>query len=404
MIFLFIGLVNGSVVPQRIDGALLNMVPSLTQARWNATLRSLGIAEKKLSFLTTHPFYVTQFLTLWNYLGESKLHQFVSWLTIQVAALYTNRRLINNYYGSDKTAALWHGAFCFSKAYLLSGTAAFNASVNHVLDSDIRAEALKLLWGVRSSFLARLQQWPYRDDVSVDKMLAVTERDFAVSAFAVFDERINSSGSSATSPADMTDSLVDNWIAAAVPYREDVTHFAAASIAKLSFTTLSTDGNLALMPYAFSFPFFGVRGIPAMNYAGVGSHFAYALSERALAPQVISADSPLYRFLNCTGVSLETLGRNPVKWLSTFSAAATRPLFEAFGNASTSDSLPGLPTLTGSRLFFVSFCYAKCHGSWTGGLSQPECSDFLPHVKAFANAFNCPLGSPMNPVAECELF
>ncbi|XP_075541008.1 uncharacterized protein LOC142575486 [Dermacentor variabilis] len=323
---LLVGFIKGYVVPQRIDVPLLKMVRNLTEARWNATLHSVGIGPR-VSFRTTHPLFMTQFLALRNSLGESKIHQFVSWFTVQVAALYTNQRLIANYYGTEKTASLWHGAFCFSKAYLLSGTAAFNASFNYMQDSDIRAEALELLWGVRISFLSALQRWPYSDNASVNEMLAISELDFAAKTFAVFDERNEGSGSSALATADMTDSLVDNWIAAAVPYKEDVTQSASTSIAQLSFTTLSSDGDVALMPYAFSFPFFDVRSIPAMNYAGVGSHFADALSQHALERYVTSVHSPLHRFLDCAGVSLETLRTTPGKMLIAYSAAATQPLF-----------------------------------------------------------------------------
>ncbi|XP_065305173.2 uncharacterized protein [Dermacentor albipictus] len=184
---LYASLLNGTLKSQPIDTVMYTTVPNLTKARWNPTLHYLGIT-KKVSFQTTNPTYVVSFLALWDHLGELKLHLFLSWYTIQTAALYTNQRMIANYYGSVKTALLWHSAFCFSKAYLLSGTAAFNTSINHMLDGATRAETTNVLWGFRSSFLSHFQQWPYSDNDTVAKMLTVSERDFAVSAFAVFDE------------------------------------------------------------------------------------------------------------------------------------------------------------------------------------------------------------------------
>ncbi|XP_075542669.1 endothelin-converting enzyme 1-like [Dermacentor variabilis] len=406
---LYVGLLNGSATPQALNTSfMIGTIPNLTQARWDATFSSLGIT-RKVSLVTTNPTYVTQLFYLWRYLGESRLHQFVSWCTIQIAALYTNRLLVENFYGSQKTALLRHGAFCFSKAYLLSGTTMFSSSVRHMLVGDTRVQAERLLWSVRHAFSRSLQSWPHSDNASIAKVLqALSERDFTASALAVFDETSAGGEAESLDSRDMTSSLVDNWIAAAVPYRTDISRIASTAIEQLSFTALTADGRVVLMPYAFAFPFFDVRGTPAMNYAGVGFHFANALSQLTFIPHIGDLDSPLYRFYNCTGVSFATVSASPERLLGAFSAFATQPLFDAFHNATanlgTSASLPGLPALSDSQLFFVALCYAKCHGSWTGGLSEPECGDFLPYVEAFSKVFACPVGSPMKPVKNCELF
>ncbi|XP_037564923.1 endothelin-converting enzyme 1-like [Dermacentor silvarum] len=404
------GFLNGSATPKALSASsLLETVPNLTQARWEATFSSMGITKKVL-LATTNPTYVKQLFALWSSLGESRLHLFLSWYTIQIAALYTNRLLVENFYGSQKTAILRHGAFCFSKAYLLSGSTVFSSSVRYVLVGDTRVQAERLLWSVRDAFSRSLQSWPYNDNDSIAKLLALSERDFAASALAVFDENnvAEEAESQDSNDTDTTSSLVDDWITAAVPYRADIPRIASMAIEKLAFTAQTADGKVVLMPYAFSFPFFDLRGTPAMNYAGVGFHFAKGLSLLTLIPYIGNLDGPLYQFYNCTGVSYQTAIASPGRFLGAFSAFATQPLFDAFANASanlgTSATLPGLPALSGSQLFFVSLCYAKCHGSWTGELSEPECGDFLPHVEAFSKAFSCPVGSPMKPVKKCELF
>ncbi|KAH6934131.1 hypothetical protein HPB50_020669 [Hyalomma asiaticum] len=400
---LFTGLLSGSPNPQVLNAtSLFAMVPNLTESRWRATLRSMGIA-KRVFIETTYPTYVTQFLALWKNLGESRLHLFLSWYTIQTAALYTNKLLVENFYGSEKTALLRHGAFCFSKAYLLSGTAVFRSSVSYTLDGAARTKAVDLLWSVRDAFSRSLQSWPY-DNASVAKALDFSKQEFTATSFALFSENnvteLDRSHDSDTSPS----WFADSWIAAAVPYRADISRVASMAIERLSFTAVMTDGRVVLMPYAFSFPFFDVRGASAMNYAGVGFHFANALSHLALVPYAADLDGPLYRFYKCIGVSFDTV--SPERLLGAFSAFAVQPLYEAFNNASskweTENILPELPYLSGPRLFFVSLCYAKCHGSWTGGLSEPECRDFLPHLEAFSKAFDCPVGSPMNRSKKCD--
>ncbi|KAH7958362.1 hypothetical protein HPB49_001046 [Dermacentor silvarum] len=406
---IYSGLLKGSEEPQTLNTTLLfQSVPNLSQARWRYTSRSVGIAEHVL-LETSYPTYVRQFFGLWRDLGESRLHLFLSWYTIQMAALFSNRLLIENFYGSEKGALLRHGAFCFSKAYLLSGATVLRSSSSYALVGDARAQAEQLLWSIREAFSRRQQGWPYDESAAISKLLALSDQEFALSAFAVFDENTtDNTVSQHIGHGDITSSLVDNWMAAPLPHVTNVSHIASTAIERLSFATATTDGRVVLMPYAFSFPFFDARGTRAMNYAGVGFHIAYALSQLSLLPYISDIHGPLYRFYNCTGMSSNATNSSSERILDAFSAFTTQALFDAFVNASaslgTSDSLPGLPALSGSRLFFVSLCYAKCRGSWTGGLTEPECGGFLPYVEAFTKVFGCQDGKPMKPVKKCEVF
>ncbi|XP_065296942.1 uncharacterized protein [Dermacentor albipictus] len=249
--------------------------------------------------------------------------------------------------------------------------------------------------------------WSYDDNAAIAKFLALNDQAFAVSVFAVLD--VNSTDSTASQDighSEVTSSLVDNWMAVGLPHRTNVSRIASMAIERLSFVVATTNGRVALMPYAFSFPFFELRGTPAMNDAGVGFHFAYALSQLSLVLYMADRDGPLDRFYYCTGISYNIVTRSS-KWIvAAFSAFANQPLFDAFVNAlaslSTNDSLPGLPALSHSRLLFVSLCYAKCQGSWTGGLMEPECGDFRPYVEACTKVFACPDGAPMNRAKKCK--
>ncbi|KAH7960462.1 hypothetical protein HPB49_020024 [Dermacentor silvarum] len=327
------GLLKASGEPQAVNTTMLfQSVPNLSQARWRFTFRSLGIAEHVL-LETSYPTYVRQFFGLWRDLGESRLHLFLS-----------------------------------CKAYLLSGATVLRSSSSYALVGDARVQAEQLLWSIREAFLRHGQGGRYDENAAISKLLALSDQEFAVSAFAVFDENAaDNTAPQHIGHADITSSLVDNWMAAALPHATNVSHIASTAIERLSFATATTDGRVVLMPYAFSFPFFDARGTLAMNYAGVGFHVAYALSQLSLLPFISDTDGPLYRFYNCTGMSSNATNSSSERILNAFSAFATQPLFDAFVNASaalgTNDSLPGLPALSGSQLFFVSLCYAKCRGS-----------------------------------------
>ncbi|KAH6942979.1 hypothetical protein HPB50_013263 [Hyalomma asiaticum] len=385
---------------------LFETVPNLTRARWRSTLASVGVPEDT-HLVTTHPLYVALFFSLWLYWRESLLHLFLSWYTVQMAALYASRRLIKNFYGSEESAMLKHSAFCFSKAYLLSGSAAFTTYTDYMLIGDTRKQAEELLWNVRAAFLKFLQRWPTNDNSSTAAMLAVHEDDFLASSFAVLDNQTDddprSTPGGSDVPVDMTDSLVDNWLAAALPRSNTLSSVAAAAIQRLSFTAVTDDGAIVLLPYIFSFPFFDTNGNPALNFGGVGALFANELAQLSLVRYVTSGEGSMLEFLNCTGARLD--GGDTTRVLGAFYALATSPLFEVFTSASTEASrLPELQIITAEQLFFVSLCYAKCHGDRADVILEPECGEYLPHVEAFSQAFHCQIGSPMRPAVKCHVY
>ncbi|KAH6941226.1 hypothetical protein HPB50_015116 [Hyalomma asiaticum] len=103
---------------------MYNTVPGLTETLWESAL-GLYFARLKATgavvFHTDAGNLVQQLLEMWRDHGERAFHLLLSWCTVQLAALYANQQLIDNFYGSRGKAEVAHGVSCFSKAFRIVG-------------------------------------------------------------------------------------------------------------------------------------------------------------------------------------------------------------------------------------------------------------------------------------------
>ncbi|XP_075526978.1 uncharacterized protein LOC142559236 [Dermacentor variabilis] len=100
------------------------------RAVWIDALRDYGVKMRKnddIVFVTNNPTFVNNFLVKWEQYREENMHMFISWGTVQVAALFSNQMLQANFYGSPSKARAGHGAYCFSKTLLFVGDEAVYA-------------------------------------------------------------------------------------------------------------------------------------------------------------------------------------------------------------------------------------------------------------------------------------
>ncbi|KAL1473553.1 hypothetical protein MTO96_021922 [Rhipicephalus appendiculatus] len=263
-----------------LDSAVLfETVPGLTKERWLVELNRYGGGWGHVIFESTQPYYVKTFLQLWKARGEREMHLLFSWAVVQTAALYANRRLLVNFYGREDSLDMYHGALCLSKAYLLCGSELFREYYEQLFSERARATAQGVVARTRQAFVQRLDQWPYRNpNVTV-------VRDWPSPAFPIeyFDPRSREQRSYQPAPGvsslvDMGSSLVDNWISAKFDHLDLTYLLASEMIEYADWFVLLPGYDLAVLPYALTFPSFDESGTRSMNHAGLGNYVADALS------------------------------------------------------------------------------------------------------------------------------
>ncbi|KAL1468963.1 hypothetical protein MTO96_025130, partial [Rhipicephalus appendiculatus] len=137
------------------------------ESRWRSALSAYGLSLEKgrrLLVQTEHVDFLRAFIDAWETNGEADTHLFVSWFTVQLAALFARRSLIVSFYGSHRGAQVMHRAFCLARTYLLYGGAAFAGYSADTLFAIMRRNAEALALTVREKLRTSIAQWPLRNE------------------------------------------------------------------------------------------------------------------------------------------------------------------------------------------------------------------------------------------------
>ncbi|KAH7943867.1 hypothetical protein HPB52_012025 [Rhipicephalus sanguineus] len=378
----------------------------LSEARWTAALSRFRInLTGGLNVATRSPSYVKTFVSLWAALGEAGMYSFVSWCTVQVAALYTNRELILNYYDKDsRKAQVYSDAFCVSRAMIMSNAALFAPYTTQVLRSDAMVDAREVTLSVRSAFRDRLEAWPhYEENVTVVSNWASLDAPFRTFAPAEIDRF-------ARGPlVDMdVGSLAHNWVVLAASLTDTPMEDVASelyAVYKFRYHVLPRgEGDFQLMPYALRFPMYEGSLPAAVNYGGLGAVVGRALGglfldayrrygDPASATALADARSCLIRGQFGAVDSIEDL------LAEAFGVSA---LVAAYKLTATADNaVEGMEAYSSMQMLFIAMCHNKCQGSMRGN-KDPVCNALLQYVPEFADAFRCQAGAPMNPSHRCR--
>ncbi|XP_065309793.2 endothelin-converting enzyme 2-like [Dermacentor albipictus] len=406
------------------DGVMYGTVPRLTKERWKDDLRpytSYLNVTGPLVFRTNARDLVLQLLTQWRDHGEQKMHLLLSWCAVQMAALFANQKLIVNFYGSKEKAEVAHGVSCFSKAFRLVGDQAFYGSSQQFLPVKMRPTAEDMTLGVRTAFRRRLERWEFYDDrvtvvqdwnstTVVLKYFTDTSNHFVQSVGGKLEHVLEEE-------MDMGESLVDNWsLAARASFQDPTSLRLSEDIEDLNTYTLVQSGeqspDFSLLPYAFAFPYFDGGATRALNYAGVASRMAEALSLLfldAYDTQAQSAAALTEHFECMEGDASDILGRRD--WARRMEPVSLKVALDAYNSAAGAETaagdrrLEGLEFLSQQQLFFAAACFTRCAGSGASPArrGEPQCDAAFRHVEEFAAAFGCPTGSPLNPEKRCHI-
>ncbi|KAL3183957.1 hypothetical protein MRX96_006278 [Rhipicephalus microplus] len=249
-------------------------VPSDVGIDWLATLVHFGYnATIEVELVTSNPSFVVAFLDIWRRIGGNSTHVLISWSTVQVAALYTNKDLIFNYYGGkSEVGSVRYTAFCFSTAYLLSRGAPFANYESETVSEEARAKADVVMRSVSTAYIRRLTKWPhFREEIKVvTDWLATPSGAFHEAKVIATDDGCHDNDHKFP---DLTDSLPYNWRSSSrlISNIPDDFYAVVRAISSLELSVpYAKSKAVRLIPLSLWFPLFDVRLASAVNYAGIG--------------------------------------------------------------------------------------------------------------------------------------
>ncbi|KAL1416752.1 hypothetical protein MTO96_000698 [Rhipicephalus appendiculatus] len=351
---------------------------------------SLRIFSDDRAFLQT-------LLALWENYGEDQFHLFVSWCTVQVAALYANRGLILNYYGKvPDRAMLYYRAFCVSKALFFSPSLIAKYSRND-FHSKAGAVAKEMVLSIRLAFSRRLYKWPHYNP----NVIVVANWNSLDSAFREFEYDEGGTGHRESNGVpDMTYSFVANWRhSVLLNYTRQVDELSYAVRHLWLHSPYWGEQDFHLMPYTLSFPFFDSELPTSINFGGFGSEVVDALGSIFVGSYRVysNATDSLFKCLMRGPSGEEEYPEDDVS-----SAIGYSALVDAFRQAPrTTWVLEGLEKYSDLQLLFISSCFVLCPGSQRG--QDNECDIFAQHVHEFSDAFQCtPEAVGVNSSEHCQ--
>ncbi|XP_065296405.1 uncharacterized protein [Dermacentor albipictus] len=306
---------------------------------------------------------------------------------------------------SESSANVYHAALCLSKAYLLCGSDLFVKYFQDVLSEPELRAAQRVVAGTRHAFASRLERWQYRDD-NISLVEDWHSTDIALGYFDPLYQQYPGlqQTAGATCTRDLGDSLVDNMRLASMGHVPEAHRWVSEQIEHADWFVLMPGKDLALLPYALTFPWLSEVGTLFMNHGGLGGHVAWALSALFLSGYARSRDAvqAIIRVIESANkASRPSDVGGPdriVQILRTLALDVSYDAYRAAGAVEGDEHLEGFEGYGAAAMFFIASCYALCRGSDTVlPFAGAECDETFRNVEGFGNAFGCELGSAMNP-------
>lgn len=374
---------------------------------WSGALGEFYAVESGGFHLATAvPEYARTFLEFWREHGQRAAHYFTSWCTVQVAALYANKRLIVNYHGGSVTrASAYHAAFCLSRTYVLSRDALFTNYNVDLVHGSVRSKAELLARSVTDAIFRRIQDWThFRAGI-----VAVGNWSFPTGVFGVFSETHGATMGTidGAEKLDMSESFVANWrrVTQLTRNEDNDDDEVAASICLLRlFSYFRGSKKFHVLPLALHFPLFDVGLSSVLNYAGLGGQLATAIGS-LLASVYESSEEGASAIANLTGcIAEDSLTEGVDMDVAVAESLVTGALVDAYRmDGRVEHQVPALTRrYDAMQLLFMARCFAECQGSDTGNAAG-LCDLSLRHVREFSDAFSCAPGTPLNPVSRCNI-
>ncbi|KAH7946334.1 hypothetical protein HPB49_023271 [Dermacentor silvarum] len=333
--------------------------------------------------------FVQSFFDLLRLYGEQAVHAYVSWCTVQVAALFTNTDLIVDYYGSREKAILRHGVFCLGRVYIILGNAFFIEFTGIALSKNSRVDVEALLLSVRHTYQRRIEAWGFYDATKV--VVANWSSLDTVMSTVTLQEHVAATWGEAI--PDMTDSFVRNWLMVHEHSQRSLLGRTVIDSMDMHVTT-SYSRDFVLLPLVFTLPVYDDQLPRAVKYAGLGAHTAEAIGELAL--ERYSGSTAIFEAMTC--LSKASQPENIASVLNEI--LSINVLLTAMQNSSHETlRLVNFENYSAVQLLLIAWCFMKCESKLN--LFRPVCDTPLQHIADFAREFRCKLGSTLNPHHKC---
>ncbi|KAL1478540.1 hypothetical protein MTO96_016225 [Rhipicephalus appendiculatus] len=190
-------------------------------------------------------------------------------------------------------------------------------------------------------------------------------------------------------------------------------HSAAAKFYRLDTTSLTfyepVLKEIAVSTAAIQAPLYYGAGTEAMRYGGLG--FAYAdrlvrsMNVRTLLHASAFAVTPVADLKDRLLEAMLCSDRN--EKLKAFpylpALALAHAAYSKTVNGTSDIRLKGLEEYSAEQVFFMTACLTMCEQDSAGRRHSPNCNAAARNFAPFAEAFNCPLGSPMNRRDKCTI-
>ncbi|XP_077534740.1 endothelin-converting enzyme 1-like [Haemaphysalis longicornis] len=403
--------------------------PSITSNEWLSALRQVkfdpDVSSDDQVLLTDKGFYRTFGRMLQKYTNEQLL-MFIAWSFVQLYAPTADYRLLMARYGDDDALKLYRPFFCerfVESAYgllvlVVSSLSRFRpderAFVNAGFNNLVQTAAIKVnesIWlDVQSRRTAAtkissavLHLWPpdrYLNNDELDRLY----NSFPSNATSFFEHWVASTESlTAVSQSQVDADVLDYPVNYALPY--------------LRFDRPT--GTLNVAVGAVTHPLYYGNGTSAMFYGGLGFSMALQLVKSLDRYGLQWHPNGTFGGSIFNSASMETYksrdscldydqGQSQAENRSLFpEIPALEVAYAAYLDAvRNSGGVPqGIaPGLSGEQVFFSTLCYMTCSLTDDHGFGQADCNKAVRNFPAFAQAFQCPSGSAMNPERKCSFF
>ncbi|KAK8779127.1 hypothetical protein V5799_019533 [Amblyomma americanum] len=378
------------------------------------------------------PFFAVFASVLASY-TDKQLLALIAWSFVQLFAPAVDFRLLENRYGLG--VALYRPYFCerfVETAYRLLVTALSSVSrfsreertfIKTGFESLVLAAADMLeeaTWlddesrslAIQKVSTTRLFLWPPEQFLKSSELERLYE-DFPTEEASFGEYWVKASRSAATAYRPREDiDLLGYPVNYALPY----------------FLYDAATASVKVAAGAVTAPLYYSKGTRAMFYGGLGFYMALQL--------VASMDSQGLRWhpkgsfgdiffsntsakafeardgcrevqLQNAGNSNDETGTESKRRSSIFpEVPALEVAHRAYHHAVRGDDAPqGIAgNLSGEQVFFMTLCYMTCTLPGAVGPHTVDCNKVVRNSAAFAEAFSCPTGSPMNPEKKCSFF